>query len=93
QAIQVPGSTLGLEALLTGHYGQSLDAEGPCDLLWLPLSQVRSIAARDPVLARNISDAIQTLLTPSPQSDRVGSTPPPPAEATQPGIASADHDR
>ena len=58
QPIQTPGSTLGLEALLTGHYGETLYAEGPCDLLWLPLPQVRSIAARDPVLARNISEAI-----------------------------------
>lgn len=66
QAIQAPGSTLGLEALLTGHYGQRLDAEGPCDLLWLPLSQVRSIAARDAVLARNISDAIAAQLAAQP---------------------------
>ncbi|GAA4504365.1 sodium:proton antiporter [Pseudaeromonas paramecii] len=66
QPVQAPGSTLGLEALLTGHYGETLYAEGPCDLLWLPLSQVRSIAARDPVLARNISDAIAAQLAPQP---------------------------
>jgi len=56
------GTSLGLEAFITGHFKHELKCEGPCDFIWLDLNAIRELCSINEDLAGLISLEVQKQL-------------------------------